>query len=63
VKTAKSNAYHPDTDTMTRWLRDITLGASKPSDLSPMESEAYDRLAADVAAAKKRGRIIEIPPE
>ena len=54
---------YPDTDVMTRMLKDITLGASKPGDLSPIESAAWDRLAAEVAEARAEGYIIEIPAE
>ena len=54
---------YPDTDVMASFIKLITLGAEKPDALGPVESAAWDRLAEEVAHAKRRGRIVEIPPE
>lgn len=59
----KPQPYSPDTDTLAKWTRLIVLGAGKPHGLSEMESQAYDELAADIAADRAKGYTTEIPPE
>jgi hypothetical protein len=60
---AQRATVYPDADTMARFMREITLVAAKPDDLTPVESAAWDRLAAEVADITRRGHIVEIPAE
>jgi hypothetical protein len=56
-------SVYPDSDTMARFVRDITLGAEKPDGLDLIESRAWDDLAADIAETKAKGQVIDIPGE
>ena len=53
----------PNFDTLSQWARQITLGAEKPDDLSPMESASWDRLAAEVEEMRDSGIVIDIPSD
>lgn len=60
---SKPHPYRPDTDTLAKWTRLIVLGAAKPHGLDDLESQAYDRLAADIRDDRAKGYTIDIPPE
>jgi len=51
------------TETLHRWLIDITNDRPEPTGLTRAEQAVWRRIAEEVAAIKARGGVVELPAE